>query len=200
MGDAEYLSAFLQIVMPIAREFNPQLVIVAAGFDAGAGDPLGGCHVSPACYGQLTKQLSSLALGRLAILLEGGYSLKCNSQSMSMCARALLGYSLPPLHPLTAVRPSAVDAIRASKVAHLPYWSSLASAAPIDPILRTLQQLNIDPKVVVEKITDERLLGMARTGLLNPLDKPDVKLPSEPSVRARSVSPFNFGYFFLLRP
>ena len=42
MGDAEYMSAMLQVVMPIAYQFDPQLVIVSAGFDAARGDPLGG--------------------------------------------------------------------------------------------------------------------------------------------------------------
>lgn len=42
MGDAEYLAAFLQVVLPVATQFNPQLVLVSAGFDAAVGDPLGG--------------------------------------------------------------------------------------------------------------------------------------------------------------
>lgn len=47
MGDAEYMAAFQSIIMPIAYEFNPELVLVSAGFDAAIGDPLGGCRVSP---------------------------------------------------------------------------------------------------------------------------------------------------------
>ena len=45
MGSAEYLAAFWQLVMPVARQFKPQLVLVAAGFDAAIGDDLGGCKV-----------------------------------------------------------------------------------------------------------------------------------------------------------
>ncbi len=45
MGDGDYLYAFQQVVMPIAVEFDPDFVIVAAGFDAAAGDELGGCFV-----------------------------------------------------------------------------------------------------------------------------------------------------------
>lgn len=40
MGDGEYMSAFYQIVMPIASEYQPELVIVSSGFDSGEGDPL----------------------------------------------------------------------------------------------------------------------------------------------------------------
>lgn len=42
MGVAEYVAAFHRIVLPIAYEYNPELVIVSAGFDAAVGDPLGG--------------------------------------------------------------------------------------------------------------------------------------------------------------
>jgi len=42
MGDAEYLAAFTNIVLPIAYEYAPELVLVSAGFDAAQGDPLGG--------------------------------------------------------------------------------------------------------------------------------------------------------------
>ena len=47
VGDTEYLAAFHSIIMPIALAFNPQVVLVSAGFDAARGDPLGGCQVSP---------------------------------------------------------------------------------------------------------------------------------------------------------
>lgn len=89
MGDGDYMFAFQQIVMPIAQEFDPDLVIsmdlftlssccttltdsnkVSAGFDAAAGDVLGGCFVSPACYGQMTHMLMNLANGKLAVCLE----------------------------------------------------------------------------------------------------------------------------------
>ena len=42
-GDAEYLTVWREILLPIGREFDPDLVIIAAGFDAAEGDPLGGC-------------------------------------------------------------------------------------------------------------------------------------------------------------
>ena len=42
MGDADYMAAFSQLVLPIAHEFCPQLVLVSSGFDAAVGDPLGG--------------------------------------------------------------------------------------------------------------------------------------------------------------
>ena len=87
MGDAEYLYAFQKIVMPIAMEFAPDFVIsmllsfppvyphalfrlVSAGFDAAAGDELGGCEVTPAGYAHMTHMLSSLAGGKVIVALE----------------------------------------------------------------------------------------------------------------------------------
>lgn len=48
-------------LLPIAYEFAPSLIIVSAGFDAAHGDPLGGCHVSPACFGHMTALLQPVA-------------------------------------------------------------------------------------------------------------------------------------------
>jgi len=87
MGDADYLYAFHNIVMPIAVEFSPELVFgkinsqypqhslpdtstVSAGFDAADGDDLGECHVTPAGYAHMTNMLCSLANGRVIVALE----------------------------------------------------------------------------------------------------------------------------------
>ena len=74
MGDAEYLAAFRSIVMPIAREFDPEIVLVACGFDGARGHPapLGGYLISPACFGYMTQQLMTLADGKVVMALEGG--------------------------------------------------------------------------------------------------------------------------------
>ena len=60
-GDYEYMEAFQNIVMPVAREYNPQLILISAGFDAAVGDPLSGYQVTPTMYSFLTHQLSALA-------------------------------------------------------------------------------------------------------------------------------------------
>ncbi len=103
VGDGEYMAAFQKIVMPIAHEFNPDLVIVSAGFDAAAGDELGGCWVTPACYSHMTHMLMSLAGGKVAVCLEGGYNLKAISKSALAVAKTLMGepperMPLPPLN------------------------------------------------------------------------------------------------------
>ncbi|KAH8247955.1 hypothetical protein KR038_010868 [Drosophila bunnanda] len=95
MGDLEYALAFQQLIMPIAYEFNPQLVLVSAGFDAAIGDPLGGCKVTPEGYGLLTHWLSALAGGKIIVCLEGGYNVNSISYAMTMCTKTLLGDPVP---------------------------------------------------------------------------------------------------------
>lgn len=91
MGDGDYIYAFQQIVMPIATEFDPDLVIIAAGFDAAEGDMLGGCHVTPAGYAHMTHMLMSLAGGKVAVCLEGGYNLDSIARSSCAVGRTLMG-------------------------------------------------------------------------------------------------------------
>ncbi|XP_023236430.1 histone deacetylase 6-like [Centruroides sculpturatus] len=70
MKDADYLSAFFHIIIPVAYEFNPELILVSAGFDSAEGDPLGGCEISPECYGHMVHLLKTLAEGKLIVALE----------------------------------------------------------------------------------------------------------------------------------
>ncbi|CCO34746.1 histone deacetylase 6/10 [Rhizoctonia solani AG-1 IB] len=102
MGDADYMYAFLNIVMPIAYEFAPEFVFISAGFDAAAGDTLGNCNVTPACYAHMTALLSTLAGGKLVVALEGGYNLDSIAKSALAVTRALLGDPLPELPRLEA--------------------------------------------------------------------------------------------------
>ncbi|KAM9828612.1 histone deacetylase 6 isoform X2 [Syngnathus typhle] len=131
MGDADYLAAFHHVVMPIATEFNPSLVLVSAGFDAARGDPLGGYRVTPECYAHLTHMLMSLACGRVLLILEGGYNLTSISDSMAMCTSVLLGDPPPSLEtPLPPAHRSAVAAINEVIRHHAPYWKSLRINIP----------------------------------------------------------------------
>ncbi|KAK3101938.1 hypothetical protein FSP39_007516 [Pinctada imbricata] len=97
-GDGDYISAFHHLVLPLAYEFDPELVFVAAGFDAVQGDELhGGYSLTPAVYGHMTRSLMGFSEGKVILVLEGGYNLKSTSESMSVCVSSLLGDSLPQL-------------------------------------------------------------------------------------------------------
>eukprot|EP00063_Salmo_salar_P028153 XP_014002988.1 PREDICTED: histone deacetylase 6-like isoform X1 [Salmo salar] len=130
MGDAEYLAAFHSVVMPIAREFDPGLVLVSAGFDAARGDPLGGYQVTPPGYAHLTHLLMGLAGGRVLVILEGGYNLTAISESMSACTSILLGDPALPLPPLVPPHPNAAVSINKVIRTHSAYWLSLRIQLP----------------------------------------------------------------------
>ncbi|XP_068626172.1 histone deacetylase 6 isoform X1 [Battus philenor] len=138
MGDAEYMAAFTQVVLPIAYEYNPELVIVSAGFDACVGDPLGGCKVSPECYGRMTQMLRGLAGGKIILCLEGGYNITSISYAMTMCTKALLGDPIPfHYNPKPEYHWSAVESINNVIKTHKKYWKSLKCqlALPVENVL-----------------------------------------------------------------
>jgi len=126
-GDAEYLAAWRDVLMPVAREFEPDLVIVAAGFDAAKGDPLGKCQVSPECYAALTSDLMSLAGGKLVLALEGGYNLFATAASAAACMEALLNQSpKPPATSADACNEAARQSIWSTCKVHANLWKCLS--------------------------------------------------------------------------
>lgn len=130
MGDAEYLAAFRTVVMPIANEFAPDVVLVSSGFDAVEGHPtpLGGYNLSAKCFGYLTKQLMGLAGGRLVLALEGGHDLTAICDASEACVSALLGNELEPLpEKVLHQRPNANAVHSMEKVMdiHSKYWRCL---------------------------------------------------------------------------
>ena len=74
-GDAEYRSAFTELVEPAVRRFEPHAVLVSAGFDAHTEDPLALMEVSEAGFRELARRSAALA-PRAAAVLEGGYNLE----------------------------------------------------------------------------------------------------------------------------
>ncbi len=74
-GDEEYLRAFDHVVAPAFERFEPDLVIVSAGFDAHEDDPLAGMRVTAAGFRELARRTAALS-PRLAAVLEGGYNLE----------------------------------------------------------------------------------------------------------------------------
>ncbi|KAI0556275.1 histone deacetylase [Xylaria curta] len=124
MGDGEYLAAFQKIVMPIAQEFNPDLVIISAGFDAADGDELGGCFVTPDCYAHMTHMLMSLAGGKVAVCLEGGYNLQAISHSALAVARTLMGEP-PPQMEIPPISKEAARVLAKVQAVQAPYWECM---------------------------------------------------------------------------
>jgi acetoin utilization deacetylase AcuC-like enzyme len=96
-GDEEYLAAFEQIIVPAARRFKPQLILVSTGYDGHWGDPLAMMRLSVGGYGRMAGIIKGLAdelcEGRLALTLEGGYNLKAQAASVKATFDALMGVS-----------------------------------------------------------------------------------------------------------
>ncbi|KAG6845885.1 hypothetical protein H0H87_000691 [Tephrocybe sp. NHM501043] len=128
MGDADYIYAFQKIVMPIAMEFAPELVIISAGFDAAQGDDLGECLVSPGGYAHMTHMLSGLAGGRLVVALEGGYNLESISRSALAVTGVLLGEAPEQLPPLVASE-NATETVFFVAREQSKYWKSIEPKA-----------------------------------------------------------------------
>src|SRR4028119_1982538 len=80
-GIAEYLSAFESLVVPFLSKFEPDLLIVSAGYDATASDPLASITLAPSDYGTFTGYCLQITR-RIAFGLEGGYALQELAESV----------------------------------------------------------------------------------------------------------------------
>uniref|UniRef100_A0A8D1QJR6 Histone deacetylase n=1 Tax=Sus scrofa TaxID=9823 RepID=A0A8D1QJR6_PIG len=134
MGDIEYLEAFRTVVKPVAKEFDPDMVLVSAGFDAleGHAPPLGGYKVTAKCFGHLTKQLMTLADGHVVLALEGGHDLTAICDASEACVNALLGNELEPLaEDILHQTPNMNAVISLQKIIEIQskYWKSVRMLA-----------------------------------------------------------------------
>jgi acetoin utilization deacetylase AcuC-like enzyme len=109
-GDAAYRAAFADCIEPALSAYDPDLLVISAGFDAHEHDPISRMRLSAEGYGALTDRLRSLsgALDApLAFVLEGGYSLDSLSESVAMVNETLEGREPVPADG------DASDAVRA---------------------------------------------------------------------------------------
>jgi acetoin utilization deacetylase AcuC-like enzyme len=101
-GEPEFCGLVEHVVLPAAREFAPDLVLVSAGFDAHRDDPIGGCSLETASYAELTRQV--LTLGKpVGYVLEGGYDLDALAGSVAASMEALASGGEPGSHPRGAL-------------------------------------------------------------------------------------------------
>ena len=129
-GDAEYLHMMDHLIMPIAREFNPDLVLVSAGFDSAAGDEEG-YQVTPTGYAQMIRRLRELAHGKIVVVLEGGYNIPAVCMGLHAVVGELLGVAVLPGDEGSEkeksgpgeVNASAMADIRATLSAQRPFWT-----------------------------------------------------------------------------
>ena len=92
-GEEAYAAAFAGVFLPVLREFDPALIIVSAGYDAHAADPLGGMSLRSSSFGRFAAELASLAhevgAAPLALVLEGGYDLEALAEGVAATIRGV---------------------------------------------------------------------------------------------------------------
>lgn len=93
-GDEKVAAAFRERLVPAARKFKPDFILVSAGFDGHKDDPIGGLACTAAGYAELTKIVKKIAAeechGRLVSVLEGGYNFEALAESAEAHVRTLM--------------------------------------------------------------------------------------------------------------
>jgi acetoin utilization deacetylase AcuC-like enzyme len=123
----DYAHAFDAVLLPVLRQFRPDLLLVSAGFDAHELDPLATMRLETGTFGAMTMALRQVAEecceGRLVLVTEGGYHLEALGASLDLVARTIAGPAAAPAWPSSGIpssrgRASAAAARRALS----PFW------------------------------------------------------------------------------
>jgi acetoin utilization deacetylase AcuC-like enzyme len=127
--DDDYRYACDGVVLPVLREYAPDVLLVSAGFDAHERDPLAGMRLTSDAFAAITAKLRAVAEehcdGRLVLVTEGGYDLRALETSLEAVIRSLTAEtsseaSVPPVAGVRAERGrKAVDAARRALA---PFW------------------------------------------------------------------------------
>jgi acetoin utilization deacetylase AcuC-like enzyme len=129
-GDAEYLTVFKDILMPVALEYGPELVLVSAGFDIHRNDPLGGMLVTEQGFAALTRCILEIARatcgGKVVMALEGGYDLKGLQDSVKAVLLEMTGATTSSIGEERPGRNSEIGPIlKSMRRIHGSFWKCL---------------------------------------------------------------------------
>jgi len=117
-GDGVYRAAFERVILPVLSDYAPQLILVSAGFDASARDPLAEMTLSADAFGWMARALRGIADasadGRIALVLEGGYDLVALEAGLLAATRGIIDGTAVDIARL----PDHEDVARAAKAAH----------------------------------------------------------------------------------
>jgi len=122
VGDRGYARIFSELLVPLARRYLPQLIIISAGYDAHMNDPLGDASVSAAGFAEMASVVRELAgeisecQGRVAAVLEGGYNIEALAESV-VATIDVLGTPANGKLPPTGLPVS--SAVREPDISHL---------------------------------------------------------------------------------
>jgi acetoin utilization deacetylase AcuC-like enzyme len=132
-GDAEYAVLYHRLLRPLALAFDPDLILVSAGFDIHREDPLGRMRVTSTGFAALTRILMDIAAhccgGKLVLVLEGGYRRAALKESIRSVLGELTDQTQTDYRVLSRqADPRKVDyVLHRCRMVHQRFWSCLAS-------------------------------------------------------------------------
>ena len=127
-GDGLVAALYQSLLPPIAEAYQPDLVLVSAGYDAHLYDPLGGLRMSEDGFAVLCGLACDIAdryaQGRVGVFLEGGYDLDALARSVRACLRMMTGERPPAIgHAEETGIEAVVEQLRG---VYRPFWPALA--------------------------------------------------------------------------
>ena len=181
IGDDEYFYAFEAIVIPVLKEYKPDIILVSSGFDAAENDPLGKMSLTPLGYAIMTQKLKSVC-SKLIVCLEGGYEINNLSRCSEAIIRTLLNepsgfknlllkeeISQLPLNVFNLnnnyFAPSfyAIDQINSIKSYLTEFWPTLKDTTVVNPIRKIIRKESEEHYMKLKE-----LLGQHQKYLLEP--------------------------------
>jgi acetoin utilization deacetylase AcuC-like enzyme len=126
--DEDYETAFREVVVPVLRQFKPDLLMISAGFDAHERDPLAGMRVSTASFAAMTQELRKVAdeccRGRVVAVVEGGYDLQALAACLDAAIDALGVRTPAPKWPVSGIQSTrGRQAVAGARRALSSYWT-----------------------------------------------------------------------------
>ncbi len=123
-GDGVFRAAFERVILPVLEDYAPELILVSAGFDAAARDPLAEMMLSAEAFGWMARALRGAAdrsaQGRVALVLEGGYDLVALESGLVAAIGGITGGPAVEIAPAT----DSDDVTRAHRVAS-DHWKTV---------------------------------------------------------------------------
>jgi acetoin utilization deacetylase AcuC-like enzyme len=110
-GEDVFCALVEHVVLPAARQFEPDLLLLSAGYDAHRDDPVGGCSLETGSFAEMTRQVLSLGVP-VGAVLEGGYDLAALAEGVETTMETLAAGGEPGSHPPEAVTERAREVLR----------------------------------------------------------------------------------------
>eukprot|EP00967_Tisochrysis_lutea_P147795 scaffold281325_cov32-Tisochrysis_lutea.AAC.2 len=141
-ADAEYLTAVRLLVIPILRAFDPQLLLISAGFDAAQGEAFR-FSIAPDTFARMTAEIANAIQPSVPLIaaLEGGYNPASVGECCAAVLRVLLGDQLPAPQPLAPLNPKCEKALLTAVRMQEAVWAPHVTEATVMDQLKAQREL-----------------------------------------------------------